>query len=87
MFELFSAQDLVRVSRHTMVTGIIVGIVGLVGAIVLNAPWVGLGICLGVGIGIVNFRLIVKSVARVGERESLEAPPPVGGEHLDAASA
>ncbi len=69
MFEMFSAQDLVRVSRHTMVTGLIVGVVGLLGATALGAPWVGLGIALGVGIGIGNFRLIVKSVAKVGERE------------------
>ena len=75
MFEMFSAQDLVRVSRHTMVTGLIVGIMGLVGAIVLNAPWVGLGICLGVGIGIVNFRLIVKSVASVGDERARPGRP------------
>ena len=82
MFELFSAQDLVRVSRHTMVTGIIVGIVGLVGAVVLSAPWVGLGIGLGVGIGIVNFRLIVKSVARVGEREGSNHRRPLAANTL-----
>ncbi len=82
MFEMFSAQDLVRVSRHTMVTGLIVGLVGLVGAIALGAPWVGLGIALGVVIGIGNFRLIVKSVAKVGEQEGSNHRRPLAANTL-----
>jgi len=82
MFEMFSAQDLVRVSRHTMVTALVVGVVGLVGAAVLGAPWVGLGIALGVGIGIVNFRLIVRSVSKVGEREGTNHRRPLAANTL-----
>jgi hypothetical protein len=82
MYEMFSAQDLVRVSRHTMVTALIVGVVGLVGAIALGAPWVGLGIALGVGIGIANFRMIVRSVSRVGERDGTNHRRPLAANTL-----
>lgn len=69
LFEGFALPDLVRVSRHTVVTGLIIGGVGLVAAIALDAPLVGLGIGIGVGLGILNFRMIVRSVAKVGARE------------------
>ncbi len=82
MYEYFSPRDLVRVSRHTMVSALIVGIVGLVGAIALGAPWVGLGIALGVGIGIGNFRLIVKSVVKVGAQEGTNHRRPLAANTL-----
>jgi hypothetical protein len=82
MFEYFSPRDLVRVSRHTMVSALIVGIVGLVGALALGAPWVGLGIAVGVGIGIGNFRLIVKSVVKVGAQEGTNHRRPLAANTL-----
>jgi hypothetical protein len=82
MFEYFSPRDLVRVSRHTMVSALIVGIIGLVGALALGAPWVGLGIALGIGIGIGNFRLIVKSVAKVGAQEGTNHRRPLAANTL-----
>ena len=82
MFEYFSPKDLLRVSRHTIVSAIVVGAVGLIGALVLDAPWVGLGIALGVAIGIGNFRLIVKSVAKVGAREGINHRRPLAANTL-----
>jgi hypothetical protein len=82
MFEYFSPKDLARVSRHTMVSAVVVGTVGLVGAVLLQAPWVGLGIALGVAIGIGNFRLIVKSVAKVGAREGINHRRPLAANTL-----
>ncbi len=82
MFDYFSPKDLLRVSRHTIVSALVVGGVGLVGALLLNAPWVGLGIAIGVAIGIGNFRLIVKSVAKVGAREGVNHRRPLAANTL-----
>ena len=82
MFEYFSPKDLLRVSRHTMVAAMVVGLVGFVGAVLLNAPWVGLGIAIGVAIGVGNFRLIVKSVAKVGAREGINHRRPLAANTL-----
>ncbi len=68
-FEGFALPDLVRVSRVTVLTGLVIGVVGLVASLALNAPLVGLGIGIGVGLGILNFRMIVKSVAKQSARE------------------
>lgn len=82
MFEYFSPKDLLRVSRHTIVSALVIGGVGLIGALLLNAPWVGLGIAIGVAIGIGNFRLIVKSVAKVGAREGVNHRRPLAANTL-----
>jgi hypothetical protein len=82
MYEYFSPRDLARVSRHTMVSALIVGILGLVGAIALGAPLVGLGIAVGVAIGIGNFRLIVKSVVKVGAQEGTNHRRPLAANTL-----
>jgi hypothetical protein len=82
MFEYFSPADLVRVSRHTVLSALALGVVGLVGAVLLRAPWVGLGICIGVAIGIANFRLILKSVAKVGARQDVNHRRPLAANTL-----
>jgi hypothetical protein len=82
MFEYFSPADLVRVSRHTVLSALVLGVLGLVGAVLLSAPWVGLGICIGVAIGIANFRLIVKSVAKVGARQDVNHRRPLAANTL-----
>lgn len=66
MYDFFSPQDLARVSRHTVVTALTLGVVGLVGAALLNEPWFGFGVAIGVALGVANFRLIVRSVSKVG---------------------
>lgn len=69
MFAHFSLPDVASVSRRTMLGALVVGVAGLVGCLLLSAPLVGLGLCVGIGMGIVNFRLIQRSVVKVGERE------------------
>lgn len=69
MFAHFSLPDVASVSRRTMLAALAVGVVGLVGCLLLSAPLVGLGLCVGIGMGIVNFRLIQRSVVKVGQRE------------------
>lgn len=68
MFDRFSLPDVAAVARRTMVGALVVGVVGLVAALALNQPWVALGLCVGLGLGMTNFRLIVRSVLKVGRR-------------------
>jgi O-antigen/teichoic acid export membrane protein len=76
MFENFSLPDLARVSRRTMLSALIIGVVGLAVCVLLRAPLTGLGLCIGLGLGIFNFRLIQRSVVRVGlsEEENRRRP-------------
>lgn len=68
MFDKFSLPDVAAVSRRTVFSALAVGVLGLVGCVLLGAALVGVGACIGIGLGISNFRLIQKSVAKVGRR-------------------
>lgn len=68
MFDKFSLPDVAAVSRRTVFSALGVGLLGLVVCVVLGAALVGVGACIGIGLGISNFRLIQKSVAKVGRR-------------------
>ncbi len=68
MFDQFSLPDLARVSRRTMVAALVVGFVGLLACLYFNEPWGGLGLCAGLATGMFNFRMIQRSVRKVGER-------------------
>jgi hypothetical protein len=69
VFASFSLPDVAAVSRRTVLGAVVVGLLGLVGCALLGASLIGLGFCIGLGLGIFNFRLIQRSVAKVGERE------------------
>jgi hypothetical protein len=69
MFASFALPDLARVSRRTVLGGLIFGVIGLVACLALGAPLTGLGLCVGLGLGLFNFRLVQRSVAKVGARE------------------
>jgi hypothetical protein len=68
VFENFALPDLARVSRRTMLTALGFGVAGLLVCAAFGAPLVGLGICLGVGGGVVNFRMVQRSVVKVSGR-------------------
>ncbi|MHB1583033.1 MAG: hypothetical protein ACYCU7_15295 [Acidimicrobiales bacterium] len=68
MFDKFSLPDVAAVSRRTVFSALAVGVVGLVACVLLGAALIGVGACIGIGLGISNFRLIQKSVAKVGRR-------------------
>jgi hypothetical protein len=68
MFDKFSLPDVAAVSRRTVFSALTVGVVGLVACVLLGAALIGVGACIGIGLGISNFRLIQKSVAKVGRR-------------------
>jgi len=69
MFASFALPDLIRVSRRTVLGGLVFGLVGLVACLALSVPLTGLGLCIGLALGLVNFRMIQRSVAKVGASE------------------
>jgi hypothetical protein len=77
MFANFALPDLARVSRRTVLCGLIFGVVGFVGCLALSAPLTGLGLCVGLGLGLFNFRLVQRSVAKVGAREDVDHKRPL----------
>jgi hypothetical protein len=68
VFERFSLPDVARVGRRTMVSALVVAVLVLALALVLDAPLVGLGAVIGIGLGVLNFRMITASVVRVGRQ-------------------
>lgn len=68
MFDRFQLPDVAAVARRTMVAALAAGVVGLVVLLLFSQNWAALGFCVGIGLGIGNFRLIVRSVVRVGQR-------------------
>jgi ATP synthase I subunit len=68
MFDRFSLPDVMTVSRRTMLMTLVVGVVGLVVLLLVSQPWAALGLCVGLGLGMLNFRAIQRSVVKVGER-------------------
>jgi hypothetical protein len=68
MFERFQLPDVAAVARRTMLGALAVGVLGLVVLLLLSQTWAALGLCVGIALGIGNFRLIVRSVLKVGRR-------------------
>lgn len=68
MFERFQLPDIAAVARRTMIAALIVGVLGLVVLLLFSQNWAALGFCIGIGLGIANFRLIIRSVLKVGRR-------------------
>jgi ATP synthase I chain len=68
MFDRFSLPDVMTVSRRTMLMTLVIGVVGLIVLLLVSQPWAALGLCIGLGLGMLNFRAIQRSVVKVGER-------------------
>lgn len=68
MFERFQLPDVAKVARRTMLSALIAGVLGLVVLLLFSQTWAALGFCIGICLGIGNFRLIVRSVLKVGRR-------------------
>lgn len=77
MFDRFNLPDVAAVARRTMVASLVVGVVGLLALLFFSQPWGAVGFCAGLGMGMANFRLIVRSVVRVGKRRSGRARRPL----------
>ena len=54
-----------RVLRPTMIVAVALGAVGFVVAALLSAPLAAVGIAVGVGLGVLNFRLLAAGVVKI----------------------
>jgi hypothetical protein len=65
MFAHFTLPDVGDVARRTTGGALILGVAGLVAAVSFGYLLVGLGACIGLAMGLVNFRLVGVSVDKV----------------------
>jgi hypothetical protein len=56
---------LAKVLRRTIVSALVVGAAAVIIAMLLSAPWFALGLVIGLGLAIVNFRFLDAGVAKV----------------------
>ena len=75
IFSGVSLPDLARISRGSVFGSIAIGVVGLVLCVVLGAALVGLGLCIGIALGVANFRMVQSSVAKAGGRPGSKRRP------------
>lgn len=65
MFAHFELPSVPEVSRRTVSMAMVVGVAALVASVSFGHVLVGLGACIGLGLGTLNFRMIGSSVAKV----------------------
>ena len=66
MFAHFTLPNIHDVSRRTVADVMIVGVAALVAGVSFGEALFGLGVCIGLGLGTVNFQMIGSSVVKVG---------------------
>lgn len=69
MFGRFTLPDVPAVSRRTVTAALIVGVLALAAAVSFDRLLLGVGACIGLALGTINFRLVGASVVKVGARE------------------
>lgn len=77
MFERFQLPDVAAVARRTMLGALVVGVLGLVVLLLFSQTWAALGLCIGLALGMGNFRLIIRSVLRIGKRADVNKRRPL----------
>ncbi len=77
MFAHFSLPNVPDVARRTVSTVLVIGVAALVGCIAFGQPLLGLGACIGLALGTLNFRMIGNSVARVSARQDANRRRPL----------
>ncbi len=65
MFAHFELPDIGEVSRRTVAASLIVGVASLVAALSFGHLLVGVGACIGLALGTINYRLVGVSVDKV----------------------
>jgi hypothetical protein len=56
---------LAKVLRRTVVSALAVGLVAVIVALLLSAPWVALGLAIGLGLAVINLRFLDSGVAKL----------------------
>lgn len=67
IFEQLPVPEIAQVMRQAALGGLVVGIVALGTGAAIGHVFVGLGIAIGIAIGLVNIRMIVRSILKVTE--------------------
>lgn len=65
MFAHFALPDIPEVSRRTVAAALVVGVAALVAAFSFGYLWIGVGGCIGLALGTMNYRLVGVSVDKV----------------------
>ena len=65
MFAHFELPDVPDVAKRTVATVLVIGVAALVACVSFDKPLLGLGACIGLGLGTLNFRMIGRSVDKV----------------------
>jgi hypothetical protein len=65
MFAHFELPNVPDVAKRTVAMVLVVGVAALVACVSFDKPLLGLGACIGLGLGTLNFRMIGRSVDRV----------------------
>jgi len=65
MFAHFTLPNVPDVARRTVAMVLVVGVATLVASVSFDKPLLGLGACIGLGLGTLNFRMVGNSVDRV----------------------
>lgn len=65
MFAHFELPDVPDVAKRTVASVLVLGVAALVACVSFDKPLLGLGACIGLGLGTFNFRMIGRSVDRV----------------------
>ena len=64
LFSSFTLPQISTVARRTVLVAAGVGAAAIVIGVLTNYPFVGLGVCLGLGLALVNFRLISRATVK-----------------------
>jgi hypothetical protein len=65
VFAHFALPDIPEVSRRTVAAALVVGVAALVAAFSFGYLWIGVGGCIGLALGTMNYRLVGVSVDKV----------------------
>ncbi len=74
MFPGFPEVDegvLTRMLRRIMLSALIMGVGGIVVALLLSSPWAALGIALGVAVAVINLRFLGSGVASIDTEQEV----------------
>lgn len=76
LFSSFSVPQISTVARRTVLASIVVGVVALGLGVVTGYPLVGVGVCVGLSMALVNFRLISRATVKAAgsEQENKRRP-------------
>jgi hypothetical protein len=65
LLEQFSLPEISSVLKRTIFAALGIGVVAVIATLFASQPLFGLGVCIGLGLGLMNIRMITNQTARV----------------------